>query len=221
MITNNLHPNNKGYFITGTDTGVGKTYVALHLMRALKRNDPTQPLIGLKPIASGCDNIPDGLRNDDAMQLQHAATVELPYEAVNPFAFAPPIAPHIAAQQVGVHLSVSQLLAHYHALQHRYPTAKWVIEGAGGWSVPLNQDETLGDFACALNLSVILVVDMKLGCINHACLTQHALDSANVTVAGWVANKTQPTPLLAYEDNIMTLKQRLKAPLLDIITYEE
>lgn len=214
----NDHP--KGYFITGTDTEVGKTYIATLVIHALRTQHKTKPIVGLKPVASGCLMTPEGLRNEDAIKLQSVSSHQLPYHQVNPYAFAPPIAPNIAAEQVGRRLCISDLLAKHRTLEQRYPNTLWVVEGVGGWAVPLNSQETMGDFARALNMSVILVIGIKLGCLNHAYLTYQALRAANVTLVGWIANQPSPIEPMAYNENIATLKQMLNIPLLKVVPYK-
>ena len=206
----------KGYFIAGTDTGIGKTTAAALLLNQL--NAEGKRTIGLKPVASGCDATAQGLRNADALILQQHASVTLPYDTINPYAFAPPIAPHIAAQASGVTLSVNDLVQKCQKIQRAHPTSTLLIEGVGGWCVPLNDQETMADFASALGLPVILVVGMRLGCINHTLLTWASIKQAGVPTAGWIANQIDPN-LLAYQENIQTLKSRLDAPLRQVIPY--
>lgn len=201
----------QAFFITGTDTDAGKTFVACRLLQHAKQQG--QRTLGLKPLAAGADATPAGLRNADALLLQQASSVTLPYGDINPFCFAEPIAPHIAAQQAGVSLDAATIAA---AIQQTLQTANWdyaVVEGAGGWRVPLNDRETLADIARMLQLPVILVVGMKLGCLNHALLSAEAIIRDGLTLAGWVANDLgSPMPQLA--KNIATLEQILPAPRL-------
>lgn len=174
------------YFITGTSTGVGKTWVASHWLTQASAQGLT--CYGVKPVASGCRLINGQLCNQDALALLAASTEPLTYEEVNPFAFAPAVAPHWAAKQVGVDLSVERMM------NEMAPTLQTsadlvVVEGVGGWLVPLNQRETMADFARALGYPVVLVVDMRLGCLNHALLTASAIAQAGLELAGWVANR--------------------------------
>jgi len=198
-----------GFFVTGTDTGVGKTLVSLAMMEALK----TRGLrVGaMKPVASGCESTPDGLRNEDALALQAACSQPTEYALLNPYAFAPAIAPHLAAAEAGIDISLATLTDTYAALSAR--AGCMVVEGAGGWMVPLNNRDTLADVAVALELPVILVVGMRLGCINHALLTAKAVAAAGLPVCGWVANELAP-PMPRLDANVHSLELRLGAPLL-------
>ncbi len=198
------------FFIAGTDTDVGKTLIATGILAAA--NEQGLSTVAIKPIAAGCEETAAGLRNEDALLLQQAMSLELPYEQVNPVALKPAIAPHIAAQQVGKRLVVSQLAGYCRGvLMQRADLA--VIEGAGGWRVPLNQVETLAGLAKELNLPVILVVGVKLGCINHALLTAEAIANDGLPLAGWVANRLD-ADMPCYEENILTLKSLIRAPCL-------
>jgi dethiobiotin synthetase len=202
----------RGWFVTGTDTGVGKTLVTLALMRLLQ--EAGQHVAGMKPVASGCARTPEGLRNDDALRLRAQSDVQLEYAVHNPYAFAPPIAPHLAAQQAGITIDLdviadagAQLSAQANCL---------VVEGVGGWLVPLNDHATLADLAARLQLPVILVVALRLGCLNHALLSAAAIEHSGVPLAGWVANGPEPD-MEAGPENIDALKSRLSAPLLGIL----
>lgn len=197
------------YFVTGTDTEVGKTFVSSALL--LAAGNAGLSSLGLKPIAAGCEDTPQGLRNEDALALMAASNVPLPYKAVNPITLAPPIAPHIAADEAGIGLS-AQALAH-HCRRHLSDVDFSLVEGAGGWLVPLNAEETLGDLAIVLGLPVILVVGLKLGCINHALLTAQTIKQSGLTLAGWVANDGAQ-PMTRRQQNIETLTQRIEAPCL-------
>lgn len=205
----------KTFFITGTDTDAGKTRVACGLLAAAKSQGLSTAAI--KPVAAGCDSSDSGLRNADALALHAECTVDLVYEQVNPVALAPAIAPHIAAAQAGRVLSVDRLVG----LCRGVMTARadlTLIEGAGGWRVPLNPSQTLADLAIQLQVPVILVVGMKLGCINHALLTYEALVRDGVTVAGWVANQLQPD-MPVFQENLDTLQRRLPVPLLGVVPH--
>lgn len=212
-----LQNKNKGFFITGTDTGIGKTVVGASLLMALAElNFKT---IGIKPIASGCTLTTNGLRNDDALLLQKHATKFIAYDQINPFAFKEPIAPHLAAKQVNINLTVNDILARTKTAMAQ-PVDYVIIEGAGGLYVPLNSQETMIDLINAYSYPVILVVGIKLGCINHALLTQTCLKHANINIAGWIANTLYPYDL--YEDaNIKAIKERIEAPLLGTIPYQK
>lgn len=195
-------------FITGTDTGVGKTYISTRLLNHY--NEQGLKTIGLKPVATGCDLLNGKLYNDDALALQQAASIKLDYDWVNPFAFEPPIAPHIAAMQENKSITIASLSEKLmHALNT--PADIRIIEGAGGWLLPLNERETMADFVAQENFAVILVVGMRLGCLNHALLTAHAIHTAKVNCIGWIANCIDPN-MPHLQENIATLKQRLTIP---------
>ncbi len=203
-----------GYFITGTDTGVGKTYVTCLMLRALR----TAGLgaVGYKPVAAGSEHTPEGLRNEDALRLMAAAGGVAGYEAVNPVALEPAIAPHLAAEQAGVAIHLEELVAGCHRLEAAFDCV--LTEGAGGWLVPISRHETLADLAVALGHPVILVVGMRLGCLNHALLTARAITDRGLTLAGWVANRIDPEMPFA-DANVDTLKPLLPAPLLATVEY--
>jgi dethiobiotin synthetase len=199
----------RGYFITGTDTGAGKTAVTLGLMARLQAQGKT--VAAMKPVASGCAPTAAGLMNEDALQLQRQSSVALPYALVNPYAFEPPIAPHIAADQAGVTIAIDTIRSAFADIAVRAECV--LVEGVGGWQVPLNADETLADLARALDLEVILVVGIRLGCLNHALLTAQSIAACGCTPAGWVANRLPPAADCARE-NINALKTRLLFPCL-------
>lgn len=196
------------YFITGTDTEIGKTTIAAGLLHAAR-------LAGLstaaaKPVASGCERSPDGLRNSDALALLGECSLPLAYEQVNPFAFEPAIAPHLAASEQGVKLTVEALQAPVRSVLDLGADFT-LVEGAGGWRVPLAGEENLSDLAIALQLPVILVVGVRLGCINHAVLSAEAIQRDGLPLAGWVANIVDPQTS-RLEENLATLAERLPAP---------
>ncbi|RWU23656.1 dethiobiotin synthase [Pseudomonas alkylphenolica] len=198
------------YFIAGTDTDVGKTTVAAGLLHAAQLAGLTT--LGAKPVASGCVVTAKGLRNDDALALMAQSTLILPYEQVNPFAFEPAIAPHLAAREAGVALSVPGLLAPMRDILAQGADFT-LIEGAGGWRVPLSDQANLSDLAIALKLPVILVVGVRLGCISHALLSAEAIARDGLQLAGWVANIVDPRTS-RLEENLATLAERLPAPCL-------
>ena len=201
-----------GYFITGTDTGIGKTVVTLCLMRWLQGRGLR--VAAMKPVASGCERTPEGLRNEDALQLQRQASMPLDYGAVNPYAFEPPIAPHIAAQEAGEEIRIDTIL---HDMRQLAGEADIVcVEGVGGWLVPLNGRETVADLAVSLGLGVVLVVGMRLGCLNHALLSARAIEASGAPLAGWVAN-CMPPAADYLDENINTLKSMITAPLLGVV----
>lgn len=203
----------KKFFVAGTDTEIGKTTIACGLLEA--GNQRGWRTLALKPVAAGAEPGEDGPRNDDAVALMQSASVKLSYEQVNPVLFEPPIAPHIAAQQVGKRLTVSKL-AGYCRGSLMTPNDLALVEGAGGWRVPLSGRETLADLAVELQLPVILVVGMKLGCLNHALLTAEAIRRDGLQLAGWVAN-TVDREMSCFEENVETLRQLLPAPCLGVV----
>ena len=200
----------QAYFITGTDTDAGKTTITAGLLYAAKQQQ--RSTLAMKPVASGCEMTEQGLRNSDALALIAQSTVKLPYAQINPYAFAPAIAPHIAAQEADVELRVNDL---YQAAQRilQEQADFTLIEGAGGWRVPISNTEFLSDFAIALNVPVILVVGVKLGCINHALLTVEAIRNDGLELAGWVANIIDPD-CARLAENIEYLKRHIAAPCL-------
>lgn len=202
-----------GIFITGTDTGVGKTLVASGLVRLLASRG--HRVVGLKPIASGAVWTADGLRNDDALALAAQSTAQLPYALTNPYCFEPAIAPHLAAAAAGVSLSVDELAAWYQRAAAGTEFA--VVEGAGGWRVPLHPDGYLSDLPERLGLGVVLVVGLRLGCLNHARLTVEAITGkGRCPVLGWVGSRIDAgfEPLDA---NLATLQRLLGSPPLAVI----
>src|SRR5690606_27505056 len=178
----------KAFFITGTDTGVGKTLITAGLLLAAKSRGLSTA--ALKPVAAGCEVTEAGLRNEDALLLQSVITQDLAYEQINPIALQPAIAPHIAAQQAKRILSVDRLSGFCRGVLNSADVT--LVEGAGGWRVPLNPAETLADLARVLQLPVILVVGIRLGCINHALLTVEAIARDGLQLVGWVANLIDP-----------------------------
>ncbi|EIK98678.1 dithiobiotin synthetase [Pseudomonas sp. M47T1] len=198
------------YFIAGTDTDVGKTTIAAGLLHAARLNGLST--LGAKPVASGCELTPKGLRNADALALMAESSIQLPYEQVNPIAFEPAIAPHLAAREAGVSLSVQALLGPMRDILGQGADFT-LIEGAGGWRVPLSGQANLSDLAIALKLPVILVVGVRLGCINHALLTAEAIARDGLQLAGWVANVIDGRTS-RLEENLATLAECLPAPCL-------
>ena len=198
------------YFIAGTDTDVGKTTIAAGLLYAA-RQAGLSTAAG-KPVASGCEQTPHGLRNADALALLAECSLPLSYDEVNPVAFEPAIAPHIAAREADVVLSVSSLLAPMQRVLAKQADFT-LIEGAGGWRVPLSDQDSLSDVARGLDLPVILVVGVRLGCISHALLTAEAIAQDGLQLAGWVANIID-SKTARLEENLATLAERLPAPCL-------
>lgn len=201
------------FFVTGTDTEIGKTTIAAGLLHAARISGLTTA--AAKPVASGCVQTAEGLRNEDALALLGESTLALRYDEVNPLAFEPAIAPHLAAREAGMQLDVASLLGPVQAVLAKGADLT-LVEGAGGWRVPLAGRENLSDLAMALGLPVILVVGVRLGCINQAVLTAEAIARDGLPLAGWVANLVDPhTSRLA--DNLATLAERLPAPCLGFV----
>lgn len=203
------------YFVAGTDTDAGKTLVTTGILEAANRLG--LKTIGLKPVAAGCEATADGLRNDDALKLQQVASVKLGYDSVNPIALAAPVAPHIAATQAGRTLSADRIAALCRGSMMRSADLL-LIEGAGGWRVPLNGREMLSRVPQLLETPVILVIGMKLGCINHALLSAEAIVRDGLRIAGWVANRVDPG-MACYEENLATLKGLFPVPLLGEVPH--
>ena len=203
------------YFITGTDTEIGKTTIAAGLLYAARRAGLSTA--AAKPVASGCQLGAEGLRNDDALALLAQCSLPLRYEEVNPLAFAPAIAPHLAARDAGVTLDVPALQSAVLAILSKGADFT-LVEGAGGWRVPLGGMATLADLAQALHIPVILVVGVRLGCINHAVLSAEAIIGDGLPLAGWVANIVDPH-VARLQDNLETLDERLPAPCIGRVPH--
>lgn len=203
------------YFVTGTDTDAGKTLVSCGLLVAAAAQG--RKVAGLKPVAAGCVETPDGLRNDDALALMAASNLPLSYDEVNPVALAPAMAPHLAASAAGRRLSVRQLSGYVRAAASYRPDLL-LIEGAGGWWVPLSEREYLSGLARELQLPVILVVGLRLGCLNHALLTVGAIRADGARLAGWVGTVLDPA-MPGLDATVATLRERLPAPCLGIIPH--
>ena len=202
-------PQTPAWFIAGTDTEVGKTFVTSALLLSLRAQGIKA--LGMKPVAAGTDA--DG-RNEDVEELIAASGVAVPRELINPYLFHPAIAPHIAAAEAGRVIDIPTILAAFNTLRGMAETI--LVEGVGGFCVPRGPDTDAADLAQALGLPVILVVGMRLGCINHALLTQHAIAARGLTLAGWVANRIDPE-MARFEENLEALKTRLHAPLLGVV----
>jgi dethiobiotin synthetase len=199
----------RGYFVTGTDTGIGKTRVSAGLLKAMSKAG--MKCAGMKPVASGAVMTAEGLRNEDALALLAAASVKKPYAVVNPYCFAPPVAPHLAAREAQVEIGLEPIRAAYSELCLGADAV--VVEGVGGWQVPLSETLELPDLVRELELPVLLVVGMRLGCLNHALLTARAIRADGLELAGWIANAVDPD-LLRPEANLAALSSALDAPLL-------
>ena len=203
-----------GYFISGTDTDVGKTYTTVKLLRQWQAEGLS--VAAMKPVASGCVLTAEGeLINDDVQRLV-AVTGQTDLALMSPYRFQPPISPHLAARQAGVVVSIERIVNNCQQL--RAQVQRVAVEGAGGWLAPLSDSLSMEDLACALGLPVILVVGVRLGCISHALLSARAIRAAGLPLAGWVANCLDPG-MLVLEDNLVTLRQQLEAPCLLTLPY--
>lgn len=204
------------YFVTGTDTGAGKTTISAALIRHFVGAGLKS--VGMKPIASGCEPVNGEWVNEDVTALRLASNVEAPLDLVNPYRFMPAIAPHIAAAQAGVEMDIEVIFAAYRQLRSMADVV--VVEGAGGFLVPINTHETLADLAIKLDIPVILVVGMRLGCINHALLTVEAIRARGLKLAGWVANQIAPD-MPMFDANLATLQQLIAAPCLSVVGFQQ
>jgi dethiobiotin synthetase len=205
----------QGIFITGTDTGAGKTVVAAGLVRLLARQG--RRVLGLKPIASGAVQTAAGLRNADALALAAESSVQMPYAATNPYCFEPAIAPHLAAAQAGVPMPVTALVRWYQQVATDAEIA--IIEGAGGWRVPLHPEGFLSDLPEQLGLGVVLVVGLRLGCLNHARLTLEAIErSGRCRLVGWIGCQVDPD-FARLDANLDTLARLLGQPALAVVPH--
>ena len=204
------------YFITGTDTGVGKTWVTLALMEALQNKGET--VVGMKPVASGCQNTSAGLRNDDAVRILKQSSQDLDYKTVNPYAFEPAVAPHIAADVAGVVIDIEKIAGEFSTLKKEADSV--VVEGVGGWSVPLGENIMLADVVNRLNLPVILVIGLRLGCINHALTTTRAIEADGAKLHGWITSQLDPD-YACLNETMVTLQTRINAPFLGKLAYME
>jgi dethiobiotin synthetase len=200
------------YFVTGTDTGVGKTLISCALLHEFSGQG--RRVVGMKPVASGCDK--DGW-NEDVRQLQQASNVQAAQDVINPYRFQPAIAPHIAAQQAGMKIEMQRVRDAYEELASLADSV--IVEGVGGFRVPLNETQDTSDLARELGLPVIMVVGMRLGCINHALLTVRSIGDCGLECAGWVANVLD-ADMTALPENIAALQQRMAVPLLGIVEHQ-
>ena len=205
----------KGFFVTGTDTEIGKTVVAAGVVHALAANG--KRVAAMKPVASGAEHTGAGLRNEDALHLIAAANIEAVYAEVNPYCFEPPIAPHLAAGEAGVEIRSGTILDAATALAARVDAL--VVEGVGGWHGPLAPGFGIPDLARELKLPVLLVVGLRLGCINHARLSAESILASGCSLAGWVGNVAAAEPMAREAANIGTLKELLPVPCLGIVPH--
>ena len=204
----------KGFFITGTDTEVGKTVVATALVRGLVAQGLRVAV--MKPVASGSQRTPEGLRNEDALALIQASNVATPYDRVNPYCFEPAISPHIAAEEAGISVDLQYIRANFEVLAAAADLV--IVEGAGGWLAPLSPSASMKDLARALDLPAILVVGVRLGCINHALLSKLAIESHGTAFAGWIANTIDPA-MPRRKENLETLARGLNAAPIAIVPH--
>lgn len=204
----------KRLFITGTDTEIGKTWVASALIRHLVQAG--YRVAGMKPVASGCEVTADGLRNDDALRLIAESNVKLPYDTVNPYAFEPAIAPHIAAEEAGQSIEIERVRQLAKTIEADY----LVVEGVGGWCVPLGETSMLAELAKATADEVIIVVGMRLGCINHALLTAAQVRRDGMPVKGWIANHVDPQ-MHVQSENLATLRSLMPCPMLGVLPWND
>ncbi|HAI96542.1 MAG: dethiobiotin synthase [Cycloclasticus sp.] len=204
----------KNFFITGTDTDVGKTYVAAELVKAFQAGQIKAS--GFKPVAAGAKRVDGQFKNDDALELMCESSQEFSYKDINPYCFEPPIAPHIAADQAGVVIDISVIKSCY--AKHQLVSDVVIIEGAGGWKVPLNSKMGFDDLALSLDAAVIIVVGLKLGCINHALLTEEAVLNKGCQVAGWIGNDLSGD-FDEVNENLEALKGRMKSKFLGAFEY--
>jgi dethiobiotin synthetase len=204
--------NNAGVFVTGTDTGVGKTVVATGLVRGLIANGLRVAV--MKPVASGSGYTSAGLRNEDALALMAVSNVTAAYETVNPYCFEAAISPHIAADDLGIRVDLAQIRRNYELLDDSSDCV--VAEGAGGWLAPIGTTTSIRDLALTLHMPVIMVVGLRLGCINHAVLTKLAIETHGARFAGWVANTIDPE-MARRAENLETLIRLIGEPPLAIV----
>lgn len=204
-----------GFFVTGTDTEIGKTVIAAGVVHVLAANG--RRVAAMKPVASGAEQTDVGLRNEDALHLIAAANVEAGYAEVNPYCFEPPIAPHLAAGEAGIDIRPGVILDAAAALAARADAL--VVEGVGGWQVPLAPGFGIPELARELGLPILLVVGLRLGCINHARLSAESMLASGCSLAGWVGNVATAEPMAREAANIGSLKQLLPVPCLGIVPH--
>jgi len=205
-----------GFFVTGTDTEVGKTLVSCALLLHLRKVHAR--VAGMKPVAAGTVPLLHGEDNEDAVALREAGSIRVPHELDNPYCLPLPMSPHLAARAAGQRIDIALLSDRYRQLAAQADAV--VVEGAGGFHVPLNETQTGADLAQALALPVILVVGLRLGCISHSLLTIEAIVRRDLVLAGWVVNEIDPDMQFA-DENIAALAARIPAPMLGRIPYLE
>ncbi len=204
----------KAYFITGTDTDVGKTWATLALMRFFQNQGLS--VAGMKPVAAGCEWQQGVLKNEDALLIQQHSSLQLAYQDINPYAFELPVSPHLASAKQKPDLS--HLFDCFSKIQQQAEVV--IVEGAGGWFAPLTDKHDIADLAKALQIPVVLVVAIRLGCINHARLTYQAINSAGVPCSGWLAMCVDPA-MQKQQENIQTIEEKISAPLLGVLPYQK
>ena len=204
----------KGFFITGTDTGVGKTWATVALMRYFKAQGLS--VIGMKPVAAGCEWQNGLLHNEDALLIQENASFMLDYNEINPYAFEMPVSPHLAAMKNTVQLDV--LIQAFNSVKDKADVL--LVEGAGGWLAPLSNACDIADLAKALQLPVVMIVAIKLGCINHARLTYQSIKASGCECAGWLAMCVEPD-MSMLDGNIESIKNKISVPLLGVLPYTQ
>jgi dethiobiotin synthetase len=202
-------------FVTGTDTGVGKTLASCTLLHALRARGLRA--VGMKPLASGCEATPDGLRNEDALALQAASNPRPAYDDLNPYALPLPLAPEIAAREAGIEVALAPILAAHARLRAQADVV--VVEGVGGWAAPLSGQLDQADLVRALELPVVLVVGLRLGCLNHAYLSVRAILADGCRLAGWIGTGIDPA-MARIDDNRALLAARIPAPCLGWLPWQ-
>ena len=207
---------NRGWFVTGTDTGIGKSLASATLLHALRARGLRA--VGMKPLASGCEATPEGWRNEDALALQAASSPRPSYADVNPFALPNPLAPELAASDAGIRVTLAPIVSAFERLSAQADAV--VVEGVGGWAAPLSATLDQADLARALDLPVVMVVGLRLGCISHARLTARAIERDGLRLAGWIANDIDPAMARA-DDNFELLKQRLPVACWGRLPYRD
>jgi dethiobiotin synthetase len=206
---------NRGFFVTGTDTGIGKTLASCTLLHALRARGLRA--VGMKPLASGCESMPDGLRNEDALALQAASDPRPCYDDVNPYALPLPLAPELAARDAGIEVALAPILAAHARLAAQADVV--VVEGVGGWAAPLSATLDQAVLVRALDLPVVLVVGLRLGCLNHAYLSARAIQADGCRLAGWIGTGIDPE-MERIDDNRILLAARLPAPCLGWLPWQ-
>ncbi len=206
----------KGFFITGTDTEIGKTLITTSLMRVSVNQGAK--VAGMKPIASGCEKTDQGLRNDDAIKIMSEASVDFDYETINPYAFEPSVSPHFAAEQSDEVIEFKKIIKNYKIINHQ--SEQVFVEGVGGWEVPLGKELRISDLAKEMNLPIILVIGLRLGCINHALLTIKSIRDKGLRLVACIATQIDPDYKFC-EETITTLEQQIDIPVQYVPWFEK